>query len=94
MQGLTLGQGGHPAHPAAQFVQPGPLGYQMVSSEPSSSPPPGQCHNLDNLLQVYGVAPGPSSLPHLDPQPGAPAGNSPVEAGDQSGAVPERGQSN
>ena len=42
MQGLTLGQGGHPAHPAAQFV-PGPLGYQMV----------------------YGVAPGPSSLPHL-----------------------------
>merc|ERR1719445_2535342 len=48
MQGLTLGQGGHPAaHPAAQFVQQGPLGYQMV----------------------YGLAPGPSSLPHLDPQP-------------------------
>lgn len=70
MQGLALGQGGHPAHPAAQFVQ-GPLGYQMV----------------------YGVAPGPSSLPHLDPQPGAPAGSSPVEP-EQSGAVPERGQSN
>ena len=91
MQGLTLGQGGHPAHPAAQFVQ-GPLGYQMVSTTDHHWHSLGML-TVTLLLQVYGVAPGPSSLPHLDPQPGAPAGSSPVEA-EQPGAVPERGQSN